>query len=85
MNINYDELLKDLERPQEDIEPIPFTEEEFKTFATQMADLGYIHTAASLDALQAYMAGYGLLLMGDVGTGKTFFFEKLFEYSARYT
>ena len=79
MNINYDELLKDLERPQEDIEPIPFTEEEFKTFATQMADLGYIHTAASLDALQAYMAGYGLLLMGDVGTGKTFFFEKLFE------
>ena len=79
MNINYDELLKDLERPQEDIEPIPFTEEEFKTLATQMADLGYIHTAASLDALQAYMAGYGLLLMGDVGTGKTFFFEKLFE------
>lgn len=79
MNINYDELLEDLKRPQKDIETISFTEEEFKTLATQMADLGYIHTPASLDALQAYMSGYGLLLMGDVGTGKTFFFEKLFE------
>lgn len=72
-------MLKKLDRPQDMIETISFTEEEFETLASKMADLGYIHTKASLDALKAYMSGYGLLLMGDVGTGKTFFFETLFK------
>lgn len=72
MNINYDEMLKDLERPQDEVQEIHYPEEEFKAIAGLMADLGYIHTKESLDALQAYMSGYGLLLTGDVGTGKTF-------------
>ena len=79
MNLDYDEMLKNLERPSEEIETVPFTQEEFEQLAGKMADLGYIHSKASLEALEAYMSGYGLLLMGDVGTGKTFFFKTLFE------
>lgn len=52
MNINYDEMLKKLDRPQDMIETISFTEEEFETLASKMADLGYIHTKASLSAEQ---------------------------------
>ncbi len=79
MSINYDELLKKLERPPKEIKTEPFTQEEFEFIAGKMADLGYIHTKTSLKALEAYMSGYGLLLLGDVGTGKTFFFKTLFK------
>ena len=77
MNLDYDEMLKKLERKPKEIETIPFTQEKFEEVAGKMADLGYIHSKASLEALEAYMSGYGLLLIGDVGTGKTFFFETL--------
>ena len=70
MDIDCDALLKKLERKPRKLETIPFTAEEFEAIATKMANLGYIHTKTSLEALKAYMSGYGLLLMGDVGTGK---------------
>ncbi len=45
-------------------------------WANAMAKLrGYRHSPETLDALHAYLAGYGLLLMGGVGTGKTEFFR----------
>ena len=79
MDIDCDALLKKLERKPRKLETIPFTAEEFEAIATKMANLGYIHTKTSLEALKAYMSGYGLLLMGDVGTGKTLFFKALFK------
>ena len=79
MNADYDEMLKKLERPRKEIETVHFSQEEFEQLAGKMADLGYIHSKVSLEALEAYMAGYGLLLTGDVGAGKTFFFETLFK------
>lgn len=40
---------------------------------------GYEPSPESISALFSYMKGYGLFLMGGVGTGKTFFFRSLRE------
>lgn len=44
-------------------------------WAQEMATRGYRHSEETLEALRLYLAGYGLLLMGGVGTGKTHFFQ----------
>lgn len=51
------------------------TEEELWRKASAMQRRGYVHTEASLDALMAYLQGYGVLLSGGIGVGKTFFFK----------
>ena len=45
--------------------------------AAKMAAAGYRMSAESVAALKAYLEGYGLLLAGGVGTGKTMFFKVL--------
>lgn len=51
------------------------SDEQIMRKAASMARRGYVHTATSIAALKAYMEGYGVLLSGNVGVGKTFFFE----------
>lgn len=43
--------------------------------AKAMAQRGYAHTTDTLRVLEAYMQGYGILLSGGIGIGKSFFFE----------
>lgn len=43
--------------------------------ATAMARRGYRHTEQSLEMLEAYLQGYGVLISGGLGSGKSFFFE----------
>ena len=46
------------------------------TWAKAMAKLGgYVHSRKSLEALRLYLAGYGLMIGGGVGSGKTMFFR----------
>lgn len=54
--------------------PPPVTAEMLKRKAAAMASRGYIHSETSLKALSAYMHGYGVLLSGGMGIGKTMFF-----------
>lgn len=53
------------------------TQERLSMVALHMTRCGYRHTRESLDALRDWLDGYGLLLAGDVGTGKTMFFKCL--------
>lgn len=54
--------------------------------AKKMADIhGYIHTRQSLEALHDYLKGFGLFIYGDVGTGKTFFFESVGPHIKRFS
>lgn len=43
--------------------------------ATAMAKRGYFHSEKTLEVLEAYLQGYGILLSGGMGIGKTLFFE----------
>ena len=43
--------------------------------AEAMARRGYRHTEKSLEILEAYLQGYGVLISGGLGSGKSFFFE----------
>ena len=52
-------------------------------WADAMAAQGYRHSVKSLEALRLYLAGYGLIIMGGVGTGKTCFFRALARAIAR--
>ena len=51
------------------------TPDELVSHARAMKARGYAHSVVSLKALEAYMQGYGILLSGPVGTGKTLFFK----------
>ena len=57
--------------------PPAVTQEQLAAKAQAMARRGYIHTEASLKALEAYLQGYGVLLSGGMGIGKTFFFQTI--------
>lgn len=49
-----------------------------KSTVWHMAEEGYVFAhPCQLDALRAYMDGYGVLISGAVGIGKTFFFRKI--------
>lgn len=53
------------------------TEAQLLAKANEMARRGYEHSAESLRALEEWMRGRGLVVFGDVGVGKTFFFQCL--------
>lgn len=59
------------------------TAERLTKWAAAMAANGYRHSEETLEALRLYLAGYGLLLFGGVGVGKTYFFRTLGRVLAR--
>lgn len=76
MDIDYNSILRDLVEPPKQREA-QVTEEILANKANCMAMRGYIHSYTSLTALECYLRGYGLLLSGPVGVGKTLFFRKV--------
>lgn len=52
-------------------------EKRMRSYAYSMSKAGYIFDALTLQALEAYSRGKNILLKGNVGTGKTFFFRCL--------
>jgi DNA replication protein DnaC len=56
------------------------TEEIVTAEAKRMASLGYHFSETTIKALEAYLNGYSLGLIGNVGTGKTMFFRLLKPY-----
>ena len=70
------EILAQLQAPTCEERAAAVSSERLTAWARETTLLcGYRHTEATLEALRLYLAGYGLLLMGGVGTGKTFFFR----------
>lgn len=51
------------------------TPDELARRATAMKTRGYAHSVVTLKALEAYLQGFGVLLSGPVGTGKSMFFD----------
>lgn len=74
MKIDYGKVLKMLPFNSPPSE-ISVTQSMIESKALAMARRGYNHNATSLTALELYMKGYGLLLSGPVGVGKTMFFR----------
>lgn len=74
--MDYNELLKEIPVYRRRQAP-PVTRESLVAKAAAMARRGYIHNATTLEALEAYLQGYGVLLSGGMGIGKTFFFNVL--------
>jgi DNA replication protein DnaC len=74
--IDYDKLLKEIPVFHRRPAP-PVTRESLFKKAAAMARRGYVHNATTLEALEAYLQGYGVLLSGGMGIGKTFFFNVL--------
>lgn len=68
-----EEIAADLKRPS--VFDVTVSEEAIRSRSMEMAKAGYIHTRQSLEALEAYLKGYGIGLIGPVGTGKTMFFR----------
>ena len=69
------DILAKLQAPSCEERAAAVTAERLTKWAREMTARGYRHTEESLEALRLYLAGYGLLLMGGVGTGKTHFFR----------
>ncbi len=78
------DILAQLRAPSCEERAAEVTEERLARWARETAARGYRHTERSLEALRLYLAGYGLLLMGGVGTGKTHFFRTVGEVRARH-
>lgn len=74
--MDYAELLKDIPVFHRKAPP-PVMRKQLEAKAAAMARRGYIHNATTLAALEAYLQGYGILLSGGMGIGKTFFFNVL--------
>lgn len=68
-------ILAQLKNPSCEERAAEVTAERLTAWARQMSAQGYRHTEKTLEALRLYLAGYGLMLMGGVGTGKTYFFR----------
>lgn len=62
---------------KQDIGCVDVNDDEIRARASEMAKHGYSFDSSSIDALKAYLEGYGVLISGDVGTGKTSFFKAL--------
>ena len=69
------DILAQLQAPSCEERAAAVTAERLTMWARGMTAHGYRHSEESLEALRLYLAGYGLLLMGGVGTGKTYFFR----------
>lgn len=55
--------------------PVKIGKEQLLAKAKAMAGRGFDHSAKTLEVLEAYLQGYGVLLSGGVGVGKSYFFE----------
>lgn len=55
--------------------PPVISDQAIEYYAKLMASFGYEFTADTLNILSDYLKGYNLWLCGNVGTGKTFFFD----------
>lgn len=55
--------------------PVKIGKEQLLAKARAMALRGFDHSAKTLEVLEAYLQGYGILLSGGVGVGKSYFFE----------
>lgn len=62
---------------KQDIGCVDISDDEILDRASEMAKHGYSFDSVSIDALKAYLEGYGVLISGDVGTGKTSFFKAI--------
>jgi len=69
------ERVAPLVKPQKRME---VGEKEVERYARMMAEAGYIPSTESLAAIKCCLEKYGVILSGDVGTGKTFFFQTLY-------
>ena len=78
------DILAQLNAPSCEERAAEVTAERLTAWAREMTASGYRHTEESLEALRLYLAGYGLLLMGGVGTGKTYFFRTICDVRARH-
>lgn len=72
--MNYTDILSKLPKAATQ-RTIEVSEVELIARATSMGKRGYVHNAKTLEALEAYLGGYGILLSGGIGIGKTFFFQ----------
>ena len=55
--------------------PVKIGSGQLRAKAKAMAGRGFEHSAKTLEVLEAYLQGYGILLSGGVGVGKSYFFE----------
>ena len=76
-NIDFSAILAKLQAPSCAERAVAVTPERLAAWAGEMATHGYRHTEATLEALRLYLAGYGLIMFGNCGTGKTFFFSAI--------
>ena len=53
------------------------TDEQVTTLLQQCAERGYVPDAQTPDILRAYLQGYGVMLTGSAGTGKTMLMRQL--------
>lgn len=68
-----------------DEEPINVSRERLMRKAARMAQFGYHQDTDTIQALRAFLEGYGILLSGQIGVGKTFFFECVYEGRERFS
>ncbi len=77
-------LLAEIARPSCEEREAAVPERRLKAWADAMARRkGYMASAESLLALRKYLAGYGLLMIGGVGVGKTAFFRAVSSVGVR--
>lgn len=78
MAIDLMKLALESFKPQQEAAPDAATiEAATARIVKRMSSAGYRFDAATIEAARAYAEGYALLLTGNVGTGKTYFFKKL--------
>ena len=58
-----------------EVKPVQIRASTLEFYAKKMAEQGYEMSEASLQILCEYLKGYNLWLCGNVGVGKTFFFQ----------
>jgi len=73
------EILVKLNAPSCEERTAEVSAERLTAWARETSAHGYRHSEETLEALRLYLAGYGLLLFGGVGAGKTYFFRALGE------
>ena len=72
---NHDNFLESLNLMAERAAKPQISEAEVRHKATEMARCGYRFNADTLNLVRKYLEGGGLILGGNVGIGKTFFFQ----------
>ena len=72
---NYNDFLESLNLMAEQAAKPQVSDAEVKRKATEMAQRGYRFSEETLKLVRKYLEGGGLMLGGNVGVGKTFFFQ----------